>query len=139
VSGSQRKSMVAEMLDRFNMVAKKDLFPEQLSGGQQQLVGIARAIVGQPKLLLADEPTGNLHSDQGKQIMEIFKKLNDEGITIVMVTHEPDIAHFCKRNLIVRDGLVVRDELVQNRSVSSVELEKLRVAEAAAKLISHHA
>jgi len=112
VSGSQRKSMVAEMLDRFNMVAKKDLFPEQLSGGQQQLVGIARAIVGQPKLLLADEPTGNLHSDQGKQIMEIFKKLNDEGITIIQVTHSEENARYGKRIIRVVDGAVVSDENV---------------------------
>jgi ABC-type lipoprotein export system ATPase subunit len=110
VSSTQRKSMVAEMLDRFNMVAKKDLFPEQLSGGQQQLVGIARAIVGQPKLLLADEPTGNLHSDQGKQIMEIFKKLNDEGITIIQVTHSEENARMGKRIIRVADGAVVADE-----------------------------
>jgi putative ABC transport system ATP-binding protein len=112
VSSSQRKSMVAEMLDRFNMVAKKDLFPEQLSGGQQQLVGIARAIVGQPKLLLADEPTGNLHSDQGKQIMEIFKKLNDEGITIIQVTHSEENARCGKRIVRVGDGAIVADEQV---------------------------
>jgi putative ABC transport system ATP-binding protein len=112
VSGSQRKSMVAEMLDRFNMVAKKDLFPEQLSGGQQQLVGIARAIVGQPKLLLADEPTGNLHSDQGKQIMEIFQKLNEEGITIIQVTHSEENARYSKRIVRVGDGAIVSDEKV---------------------------
>jgi ABC-type lipoprotein export system ATPase subunit len=104
VNGSMRKSMVAEMLDRFNMVAKKDLFPEQLSGGQQQLVGIARAIVGQPKLLLADEPTGNLHSDQGKQIMDIFQKLNEEGITIIQVTHSEENAKRSKRVVSVVDG-----------------------------------
>ena len=115
VSGSQRKSMVAEMLDRFSMVAKKDLFPEQLSGGQQQLVGIARAIVGQPKLLLADEPTGNLHSDQGKQIMEIFQKLNEEGITIIQVTHSEENARYGKRIVRVADGAVVEDSLVAER------------------------
>ncbi len=116
VSGNQRKSMVAELLDRFNMVAKKDLFPEQLSGGQQQLVGIARAIVGQPKLILADEPTGNLHSEQGKHIMEIFKKLNDEGITIIQVTHSEDNAKYGKRIVTVADGLVQSDIQVENRN-----------------------
>lgn len=113
VNGSQRKSMVAEMLDRFNMVAKKDLFPEQLSGGQQQLVGIARAIVGQPKLLLADEPTGNLHSDQGKAIMDIFQKLNEEGITIIQVTHSEENAKRGKRIVQVVDGTIQSDELVK--------------------------
>lgn len=112
VNGSMRKSMVAEMLDRFNMVAKKDLFPEQLSGGQQQLVGIARAIVGQPKLLLADEPTGNLHSDQGKQIMDIFQKLNEEGITIIQVTHSEENAKRGKRIVRVVDGTIGADEKV---------------------------
>ncbi|MBX2946237.1 MAG: ABC transporter ATP-binding protein [Cyclobacteriaceae bacterium] len=110
VNSSQRKSMVAEMLDRFNMVAKKDLFPEQLSGGQQQLVGIARAIVGQPKMLLADEPTGNLHSDQGKQIMDIFQKLNEEGMTIIQVTHSEENAKRSKRIVNVVDGAVVSDK-----------------------------
>ena len=116
VGGAQRKSMVAEMLDRFNMVAKKDLFPEQLSGGQQQLVGVARAIVGQLKLLLADEPTGNLHSDQGRQIMEIFKKLNDEGITIIQVTHSEENARYGKRIIQVADGAVVEDGVVAERT-----------------------
>jgi putative ABC transport system ATP-binding protein len=113
VSGSQRKSMVAEMLDRFNMVAKKDLFPEQLSGGQQQLVGIARAIVGQPKLLLADEPTGNLHSEQGKSIMEIFQKLNEEGITIIQVTHSEENARCGKRIVQIADGAIESDQAVK--------------------------
>jgi putative ABC transport system ATP-binding protein len=110
IGSSQRKSMVAELLDRFNMVAKKDLFPEQLSGGQQQLVGIARAIIGQPKLLLADEPTGNLHSEQGKQIMDIFQKLNEEGITIIQVTHSEENAQRSKRIVRLADGAIVSDE-----------------------------
>ena len=113
VNGSMRKSMVAEMLDRFNMVAKKDLFPEQLSGGQQQLVGIARAIVGQPKLLLADEPTGNLHSDQGKQIMDIFQKLNEEGITIIQVTHSEENAKRSKRVVSVVDGALQNNVILK--------------------------
>jgi ABC-type lipoprotein export system ATPase subunit len=112
VGGNERKSMVAELLDRFNMVAKKDLFPEQLSGGQQQLVGIARAIVGQPKLLLADEPTGNLHSEQGKKIMDIFQKLNEEGITIIQVTHSEENAKRSKRVVKVVDGAIESDEKV---------------------------
>ena len=109
VKSAKRKSMVAEMLDRFQMVAKKDLFPEQLSGGQQQLVGIARAIIGQPKLLLADEPTGNLHSEQGKEIMDIFKALNKEGMTILQVTHSETNAQYGSRIVRLVDGQVVSD------------------------------
>jgi len=109
VKGAQRKSMVAEMLDKFQMVAKKDLFPEQLSGGQQQLVGVARAIIGEPKLLLADEPTGNLHSEQGEEIMEIFKKLNEEGMTIIQVTHSEKNAQYGNRIIRLEDGAVTGD------------------------------
>jgi ABC-type lipoprotein export system ATPase subunit len=98
------------MLDRFNMVAKKDLFPAQLSGGQQQLVAIARAIAGKPKLLLADEPTGNLHSDQGKQIMELLKNLNNEGITIIQVTHNEEFAKYGKRIIRLADGMTSSDK-----------------------------
>lgn len=111
VKGAQRKSLVAEMLDRFQMVAKKDLFPEQLSGGQQQLVGVARAIIGEPKLLLADEPTGNLHSEQGEEIMEIFKKLNEEGMTIIQVTHSEKNATYGSRIIRLEDGAVTEDSL----------------------------
>jgi putative ABC transport system ATP-binding protein len=104
IKSSERKGMIAEMLDRFNMVAKKDLFPNQLSGGQQQIVGIARAIVGKPKLLLADEPTGNLHADQGREIMNILKKLNEEGITIIQVTHNEEFARTGNRIVRLADG-----------------------------------
>ena len=104
--------MVAEMLDRFHMVAKKDLFPEQLSGGQQQLVGVARAIIGQPKLLLADEPTGNLHSEQGEEIMEIFKKLNEEGMTIVQVSPSEKCASYSDRIIRLVDGQIESDTKV---------------------------
>jgi ABC-type lipoprotein export system ATPase subunit len=107
-----RKGMVAEMLDRFSIVAKKDLFPSQLSGGQQQLVGIARAVVGKPKLLLADEPTGNLHSDQGKQIMELLKQLNKEGITIIQVTHNNDFAQYGSDIIRLTDGLISSDNRI---------------------------
>lgn len=109
VKSSERKSMVAEMLDRFQMVAKKDLFPEQLSGGQQQLVGVARALIGQPKLLLADEPTGNLHSDQAEEIMKLFQKLNAEGMTILQVTHSKENATYGNRTINLVDGAVDTD------------------------------
>jgi putative ABC transport system ATP-binding protein len=103
----QRQSIVAEVLDRFHIVAKKDLYPTQLSGGQQQLVAVARAVVASPKLILADEPTGNLHSDQGREIMELFKKLNAEGTTIVQVTHSETNAAYGNRVIQLRDGWVV--------------------------------
>lgn len=109
VKSAQRKSMVAEILDKFQMVAKKDLFPEQLSGGQQQLVGVARAIIGEPKLLLADEPTGNLHSEQGEEIMEIFQKLNEEGMTIIQVTHSEKNAQYGSRIIRLEDGALTGD------------------------------
>jgi len=109
IPSKERKSLVAEMLDRFQIVAKKDLFPDQLSGGQQQLVGVARAIVGKPKLLLADEPTGNLHSGQGDQIMQLFKKLNEEGMTIIQVTHSEKNAQYGDRIIRLEDGIIISD------------------------------
>ncbi len=111
VKRKDREAMIAEMLDRFNIVAKKDLFPGQLSGGQQQLVGIARAIVGKPKLLLADEPTGNLHTSQGREIMKLLKQLNDEGITIVQVTHNEEFAAYGKRILHIEDGILTEKQV----------------------------
>ena len=109
VKRRDRQAMVADLLDRFNMVAKKDLFPPQLSGGQQQLVGIARAIIGKPKLLLADEPTGNLHSTQGEMIMETLQQLNNEGMTIIQVTHNEKFAGYGKRIVRLEDGYVRTD------------------------------
>jgi putative ABC transport system ATP-binding protein len=109
MKSSERKAVVADLLDRFNIVAKKDLFPNQLSGGQQQLVGIARAIAGKPRLLLADEPTGNLHTDQGKSIMELLKSLNKEGITIVQVTHNNEFAGYGNRTIKLLDGAIESD------------------------------
>jgi len=104
---SERKAMVSDILDRFNMVGKKDLFPSQLSGGQQQLVGIARALISSPKLLLADEPTGNLNSKQGEEIMSLFKKLNQEdGVTIIQVTHSEKNAEYGSRIINLLDGRV---------------------------------
>ena len=102
-----RQSIVCDTLDRFHIVGKKDLYPSQLSGGQQQLVGIARALVAKPALILADEPTGNLHSDQGREIMELFKKLNQEGVTIVQVTHSNDNAAYGSKIVRLADGMVV--------------------------------
>src|SRR5215470_11611902 len=109
IKKSERESIVADTLDRFGIVAKKDLYPTQLSGGQQQLVAVARAVVANPKVILADEPTGNLHSDQGRQIMELFKRLNDGGTTIVQVTHS-DVNAACGDRIIkLRDGWIVDD------------------------------
>lgn len=112
VTSRERKAMVADILDRFNIVAKKDLFPNQLSGGQQQLVGVARAIIGKPKLLLADEPTGNLHTEQGQMIMELFKKLHAEGMTIIQVTHAEKNAQYGTRIIRLNDGFIQKDERV---------------------------
>ncbi|HET6767292.1 MAG TPA: ABC transporter ATP-binding protein [Chitinophagaceae bacterium] len=107
VKTSERKAMVADILDRFNIVGKKDLFPTQLSGGQQQLVGIARALIARPKLLLADEPTGNLNSKQGEEIMNLFKELNNEGVAIIQVTHSEKNASYGSRIINLLDGMVV--------------------------------
>ena len=107
IKGSERKSLVADTLDRFQIVGKKDLFPNQLSGGQQQLVGVARAIITGPKLILADEPTGNLNSAQGEEIMELFTKLNKEGTTIVQVTHSEKNAAYGSRIINLLDGRIV--------------------------------
>ena len=112
VKGKDRKSIVANILDRFNIVAKKDLFPDQLSGGQQQLVGVARAVVSRPKLLLADEPTGNLHSKQGAEIMDLFKELHEEGVTIIQVTHSEKNAQYGTRIVELEDGFVRTDQAV---------------------------
>jgi putative ABC transport system ATP-binding protein len=105
---SERKAMVADILDRFNIVGKKDLFPTQLSGGQQQLVGIARALIARPKLLLADEPTGNLNSKQGEEIMSLFKELNNEGMTIIQVTHSEKNAEYGSRIVNLLDGMIAK-------------------------------
>ncbi len=106
VKSSERKALVADMLDRFNIVGKKDLFPSQLSGGQQQLVGIARALIAKPKLILADEPTGNLNSKQGEEIMALFKQLNTEGVTIIQVTHSEKNAAYGSKIIHLLDGRV---------------------------------
>ncbi len=103
---SERQARVADILDRFRIVGKKDLYPNQLSGGQQQLVAVARAIIAHPKIILADEPTGNLHSSQGAEIMELFKKLNEEGTTIVMVTHSETNAAYAHRVIQIADGWI---------------------------------
>ena len=107
VPRSERQSLVADTLDRFQIVGKKDLYPSQLSGGQQQLVGVARALIAKPTLILADEPTGNLHSHQGREIMELFTRLNDDGTTIVQVTHSDANAAYGRRIIQLRDGWLV--------------------------------
>ncbi len=116
IKKADRQALVADALDRFHIVGKKDLFPSQLSGGQQQLVGVARAVIGNPKLLLADEPTGNLHSSQAEEIMELFKRLNDEGTTIVQVTHSEKNAEYGHRIVRLLDGWIVDEPAAHGAS-----------------------
>jgi putative ABC transport system ATP-binding protein len=138
--GHKRMSMAAirerarYCLDIVGLGNREDHFPSQLSGGQQQRVAIARALANEPQVLVADEPTGNLDSKTSVEILGVFRRLNDEGITIMMVTHELDIAQYCKRNLIMRDGRIVSDIQVANRLQPAVELQRLLAAEAEAKL-----
>ena len=134
IGSARQRELAVHALQIVGLADRADHHPNQLSGGQQQRVAIARALVNKPAVLLADEPTGNLDTRTSAEIMGVFQKLNDEGITIVMVTHELDIASYTKRNVIMRDGLVVNDTLVQNRSVAEVELRKLQQAQQAVKL-----
>ena len=136
MSSKQMRERAMHCLEIVGLAKRFDHMPNQLSGGQQQRVAIARALVNEPQVLLADEPTGNLDSKTSIEVMGVFQKLNEQGITIVMVTHELDVAHYCKRNLILRDGVIVRDELVQDRSIAEIELAKLKEAETAAKLLA---
>ncbi|MSU25117.1 MAG: ABC transporter ATP-binding protein [Opitutus sp.] len=134
VSGSAIRERAMHCLDMVGLTDRADHFPNQLSGGQQQRVAIARGLVNEPQVLLADEPTGNLDSRTSIEVMGVFQQLNDLGITIVMVTHELDIARYCKRNLILRDGVVVRDEPTEFRLNAAEERLKMGEAEVAAKL-----
>jgi putative ABC transport system ATP-binding protein len=136
MSSKKMRERAMHCLDIVGLSNRADHMPNQLSGGQQQRVAIARALVNEPQVLLADEPTGNLDSKTSIEVMGVFQKLNEQGITIVMVTHELDVAHYCKRNLILRDGVVVRDEFIKDRSIAEVELGKLKEAETAAKLLA---
>jgi putative ABC transport system ATP-binding protein len=134
-SSKDMRDRALHALDIVGLSQRADHFPSQLSGGQQQRVAIARALVNQPQLLLADEPTGNLDSKTSVEVMGVFQKLNDQGITIVMVTHELDIAQYCRRSVIMRDGRIVSDLQITNRSMADVELQKIQAAETDAKLI----
>jgi putative ABC transport system ATP-binding protein len=135
--GTTRRQMRDRALHCLNIVGlgnRADHFPSQLSGGQQQRAAIARGLVNEPQVLLADEPTGNLDSKTSIEVMGVFQKLNHEGITILMVTHELDIARYCKRNLILRDGELVNDVRVADRLIADDEIRRLQQAEAAVKL-----
>ncbi len=134
LSARQMRERALECLEIVGLSARADHFPNQLSGGQQQRVAIARALANRPELLLADEPTGNLDSKTSVEVMGVFQRLNDQGITILMVTHELDIAQYCRRNLVLRDGRLVADTLVAKRFTAAEELAKLHAAEAAARL-----
>jgi len=134
IAANEQRERALKSLEICGLSQRADHHPSQLSGGQQQRVAIARALVNRPKLLLADEPTGNLDTQTSIEIMGVFQKLNDAGISIVMVTHELDIARYTKRNLIMRDGKVISDKQVENRLVAEVELSRLREAQQAVKL-----
>jgi putative ABC transport system ATP-binding protein len=134
LSRREMRDRALKSLELVGLGQRADHFPSQLSGGQQQRVAIARALINDPQVLLADEPTGNLDSKTSVEIMGVFQRLNEQGITILMVTHELDIAHYCKRNLIMRDGRLVSDVPVENRLIATAELRKLQEAESAAKL-----
>ena len=135
MSAREQHERAGQALELVGLGGRADHHPNQLSGGQQQRVAIARALANQPALLLADEPTGNLDSQTSIEIMGVFQKLNEQGITIVMITHELDIARFTKRNLVMRDGLVVSDVPVENRLDAASELRVLQSAQAAVKLL----
>src|SRR5579884_1212850 len=136
VGRRDQRERAMHALEMVGLADRAGHHPNQLSGGQQQRVAIARALVNQPAMLLADEPTGNLDTQTSIEIMGVFQKLNDQGITIIMVTHELDIASYTKRNVIMRDGRIVGDQLVENRLIATDELRKLREAHEAVKLVS---
>ncbi len=134
LTSAEQRERALHALHVVGLADRSDHHPNQLSGGQQQRVAIARALVNSPAVLLADEPTGNLDTRTSAEVMGVFQKLNEEGITIVMVTHELDIASYTKRNVIMRDGVVVRDALVQRRLMADAELRRLQEAHQAVKL-----
>jgi putative ABC transport system ATP-binding protein len=134
IPAQDQRQRALSALELVGLGQRADHYPNQLSGGQQQRVAIARALVNQPALLLADEPTGNLDSQTSIEIMGVFQKLNEQGITIIMVTHELDVARFTKRMVILRDGKIVTDKTVQNRLIAETELQHLHVAQRAIKL-----
>ncbi len=136
IPSSSMRERALRALDIVGLAQRADHLPSQLSGGQQQRVAIARSLVNNPQVLLADEPTGNLDSKTSAEVMGVFQKLNEQGITILMVTHELDIARYCKRNLILRDGRLVSDIIVKDRLMAEEEVRKLNQAEAEAKLVS---
>ncbi len=134
MSAPEQHAAAMDALTIVGLAQRSGHHPNQLSGGQQQRVAIARALANKPSLILADEPTGNLDTQTSIEIMGVFQGLNDKGITIVMVTHELDIASFTKRNIIMRDGQIITDKLVDNRLIATEELEKLRAAQRSVKL-----
>ncbi len=134
IRAREMRDRAMQALDIVGLADRHGHFPSQLSGGQQQRVAVARALVNRPQVVLADEPTGNLDSKTSVEVMGVFQRLNEQGITLVMVTHELDIAQFCKRTIVMRDGRVVRDEPVAARARADAEMKRLLAAEAAAKL-----